>query len=97
MKNKFQFIIPRLLVVTAVVGIVTLLVGFIFKILLVASILFSISALIYSKVRRHKYQDDTVPAFARTQAEYFLPYSKHAIVPVQYANKSSKPTIIPIY
>jgi len=97
MKNKLQFIIPRLLVVTAVVGIVSLIIGAIFKILLLATILFSIGALVFSKIRKRKMQEGYMPAFARQNEQYYLPQKQQAIVPVQYASTTRKPTIIPIY
>ena len=96
MKNKIRFIIPRLLVITAVVGIVSLIIGAIFKILLLATILFSVGALIYSKIRKHKLEESYYAAIDRND-DYYLPYKKHAVIPVQYAKRTSKPTIIPIY
>ena len=96
MKNKIQFIIPRLLVVTAVVGIISLIIGAIFKILLLATILFSVGSLIYAKIKRNRMRERFSHHIDRSQ-RYYLPHTNQAIVPVQYANRSSKATIIPIY
>ncbi|MBV2225609.1 MULTISPECIES: hypothetical protein [Sphingobacterium] len=100
MKNKFQLIIPRLLVVTAIAGIATLLIGTIFKVLLVTTILFSIGTLVYSKIsRRRKHADYPAyrAAFEGTINGPYLTANPQAIVPVQYVNRASKPSIVPIY
>ncbi len=100
MKNKFQSIIPRLLVATVLVGIATLLIGTIFKVLLVTTILFSIGTLIYSKISRRRYHSDYneyLPAFERVPERKYIMANPQAIVPIQYANKANKPTIVPIY
>ncbi|WP_313517119.1 hypothetical protein [Sphingobacterium sp.] len=100
MKNKFQLIIPRLLVVTAIAGIATLLIGTIFKVLLVTTILFSIGTLVYTKIsRRRKHADhqDYRAAFEDPINGPYLTANPQAIVPVQYVNRASKPSIVPIY
>ena len=96
MKNKIQFIIPKLLVATAVVGIATLLIGTIFKILLVTTILFSIGTLIYSKVQNRRFKSDN-PYMYPFDARPYLSEKTNAIVPVTYVNNTRKATIVPIY
>ncbi|WP_313189111.1 hypothetical protein [Sphingobacterium sp.] len=100
MKNKFQLIIPRLLVVTAIAGIATLLIGTIFKVLLVTTILFSIGILVYTKINRRRKHTD-YPAYRAAFEDPingpYLTANPQAIVPVQYVNRASKPSIVPIY
>ena len=96
MKNKIRFIISRLLVVTAVVGIVSLIIGAIFKILLLATILFAVGSLVYSKIKTHKKNENYNPVF-QMREHHHLYHGNQAIVPIQYASRASNPTIIPIY
>lgn len=97
MKNKIQFIIPKLLVATAMVGIATLLIGTIFKILLVTTILFSIGTLIYSKVQNRRFKSDNPYMMNPYDARPYLTEKTNAIVPVTYVNNTRKATIVPIY
>lgn len=97
MKNKLQFILPRLLVITAVIGLVTLVIGFIFKILLLATALFTIGALVRSKIQKRRMKAASLSQEAMHPGLYAQSYAQHAIMPMQYSSQANTPKIVPIY
>lgn len=56
MKNKIRFIIPKLIGVTLVVGLLSFLIGLLFKLLIAATILSAVAIFIASKIRNKKSQ-----------------------------------------
>ncbi|PRD51979.1 hypothetical protein C5749_16915 [Sphingobacterium gobiense] len=83
MKNKFQFLLPRLLLITAVIGLVTIVIGAIFKILLLATALFTIGTLVHAKIQKR-----------RMKAAHSDP--QHAVMPLENSLQDT-PKIVPIY
>lgn len=56
MKNKLRFILPRLIVLTAIAGLATLIIGTIFKLLLFGTVLFGIGSFAAARMRRRDRQ-----------------------------------------
>jgi hypothetical protein len=54
MKNKIRFIIPKLLGVTLVVGLLSFVIGLLFKLLVAATILSAVGIFIVSRMRNKK-------------------------------------------
>ena len=54
MKNKIRFIIPKLLGVTIVVGLLSFVIGLLFKLLVAATILSAVGIFIASRMRNKK-------------------------------------------
>jgi hypothetical protein len=56
MKNKMRFIIPKLIGVTLVVGLLSFVIGLLFKLLIAATILSAVGIFIVSRMRNKKSQ-----------------------------------------
>lgn len=54
MKNKMRYILPKLIGVTIIAGLATLVIGMIFKLLLVGTVIAGIGTVIASKFRRRE-------------------------------------------
>jgi hypothetical protein len=68
MKNRIGFIMPRLIGVTAIAGVATLIVTIVFKLLLGLSLLAGVATLVIRLITRQgrwlpKYDDSNRPAF----------------------------------
>ena len=98
MKNKIQFIFPRLLAITALLGIVSFILGLLFKILLLGIALGSIALLVGWIVRNWH---AGAPEASENQQQ--MPYrpaqslAKAAVRPVYAGTQQEKVSIIPIY
>ena len=97
MKNKIRFIFPRLLVITVALGLLTLIVGVLFKIVLFGTIIFGLGKLSHSFLRRRdNYHNIDMPEQYPTYG-YQMPYSNQAIMPIHHINRNQKQSIVPIY
>ncbi|WP_293954603.1 hypothetical protein [Sphingobacterium sp. UBA7855] len=97
MKNKLQFILPRLIVLTAIAGLATLIIGTIFKLLLFGTVLFGIVTFAAARMRRRDrraFQLDAAPVRPNVQRHYDTVV---AIVPLNAKRRSKKSTIVPVY
>ncbi len=97
MKNKLRFILPRLIVLTAIAGLATLLIGTIFKLLLFGTVLFGIGSFAAARMGRRDRQPfrmDTAPVHPNVQRHYDTVV---AIVPLNAKRRSKKATIVPVY
>lgn len=99
MKNKFRFILPRLLALTVVLGIATLIIGTLFKLVLLATVAIGIYALVAAKIKKRKLLASRDRGAISPYPMYAAVYSnqQQAIVPMQQAFQESKKTIVPIY
>jgi len=96
MKNKLRFILPRLIVLTAIAGIATLIIGTIFKLLLFGTVLFGIGSFAAARMRRrdrHSFKMDKA-VYPNVQRHY---NTVVAIVPLNGQQRSKKATIVPVY
>ncbi len=98
MKNKIRFILPRLLALTVILGIVTLIIGTLFKLVLLATIAIGIGSLIAAKIRKRK-NITTSDSAAISPYPMYAVYRQQqsAIIPMQHAHQGAKKTIVPIY
>ncbi|SEG67797.1 hypothetical protein [Sphingobacterium lactis] len=95
MKNKIHFILPRLLVITALVGIFSLIIGALFKILLLGTVVVGIGAFVMSRIRKRRMLEQH---YLHTQRAQFAQGSPSlAISPIIGTTHQTKATIIPIY
>ncbi|WP_293886214.1 MULTISPECIES: hypothetical protein [unclassified Sphingobacterium] len=97
MKNKLRFILPRLIVLTAIAGLATLIIGTIFKLLLFGTVLFGIGSFAAARMRRRDrraFQMDTTPVHPNVQRHYDTVV---AIVPLNAQSRSKRATIVPVY
>jgi len=99
MKNKFRFILTRLLALTVLLGIVTLIIGTLFKLVLLATVAIGIYALVAAKIKKRKLLASRDRGAISPYPMFATVYShqQHAIVPIQQAFQASKKTIVPIY
>ncbi|TYR36899.1 hypothetical protein FXV77_06890 [Sphingobacterium phlebotomi] len=97
MKNKFQFLLPRLLVITAVAGLVTIVIGAIFKILLLATALFTIGTLVYTRIQKRRMRAASMPQGAIQPGLYAHSNPQHAVTPLENSLPANTPKIVPIY
>lgn len=98
MKNKFKFILPRLLVLTVLLGLATLIIGTIFKLVLLATVAIGIGSLIAAKIRKKKLLASREQAAISPYPMYAVyRQQQSAIVPMQHTFQESKKTIVPIY
>lgn len=97
MKNKFQFLLPRLLVITAVAGLVTIVIGAIFKILLLATALFAIGTLVHAKIQKRRMKAAFMSQGAIQPGLYAHSDPQHAIMPLENSLQANTPKIVPIY
>ncbi|MGO1244758.1 MAG: hypothetical protein ACTJHT_08020 [Sphingobacterium sp.] len=98
MKNKFRFILPRLLVLTVLLGIATLIIGTIFKLILFITVGIGVTSFVSAKIRKRK-RSVTSEHGAISPYPMYAVYRQQqsAIVPVQHAFQENKKTIVPIY
>jgi hypothetical protein len=97
MKNKIQFILPRLIAVTVIAGLATLIIGTLFKLLVLASILYGIGSIAIAKMRRKErnlVEKDRAPIYPHAHGE---PSANMAIVPLHEQQRVKKATIVPVY
>lgn len=97
MKNKVRFILPRLIALTLVAGLATLIIGAIFKLLLVACILFGIGSLAMAKIRRREMRSlkmDKAPIYPGMSS---ASKKDGAIVPLHKQQRGKNATIVPVY
>jgi len=97
MKNKLRFILPRLIVLTAIAGLATLIIGTIFKLLLFGTVLFGIGNFAAARMRRrdrHTFKMDKAPVYPNVQRHY---NTVVAIVPLKGQQRSKRATIVPVY
>ncbi|MGJ1205388.1 hypothetical protein [Sphingobacterium lactis] len=98
MKNKIHFILPRLLVITALVGIFSLIIGALFKILLLGTVVVGIGAFVMSRIRKRRMLEQQYLHYLQTQRAQFAQGSPSlAISPIIGTTHQTKATIIPIY
>jgi len=65
MKNKMRYILPKLIGITVIAGLATLIIGMVFKLLLAVTLIAGIGTLVASKFRR------------RRRERYFEPYQEN--------------------
>lgn len=97
MKNKLRFTLPRLIVLTAIAGLATLIIGTIFKLLLFGTVLFGIGSFAAARMRRRDRQAfkmDRTPVYPNVHRHY---NTAVAIVPLQGQKRARKATIVPVY
>ncbi|WP_293942579.1 MULTISPECIES: hypothetical protein [unclassified Sphingobacterium] len=97
MKNKVRFILPRLIALTVVAGLATLIIGAIFKLLLVASILFGIGSLAMAKIRQREMRSpkmDKAPIYPGMSS---ASRKNGPIVPLHKQQRVKNATIVPVY
>ncbi|WP_312191913.1 hypothetical protein [Sphingobacterium sp.] len=97
MKNKLRFILPRLIALTAIAGLATLIIGTIFKLLLFGTVLFGIGSFAAAKMRRrdrHSLKMDKATVYPNVQRHY---NTVVAIVPLKGQQRAKKATIVPVY
>ncbi|MDM1292768.1 hypothetical protein HX021_00475 [Sphingobacterium sp. N143] len=97
MKNKLRFILPRLIALTAVVGLASLIIGTIFKLLLFTTILFAIGAFMVAKMRNREIRGlkmGRAPIYPNRHTEARV---DRAIVPLQKHRAQKNATIVPVY
>lgn len=97
MKNKFQFLLPRLLLITAGVGLVTIVIGAIFKILLLATALFTIGTLVHAKIQKRRVKAASMSQGAIQPGLYAHSGPQHAVMPFENSLQANTPKIVPIY
>ncbi|AQX04552.1 hypothetical protein ATB99_04900 [Elizabethkingia meningoseptica] len=54
MKNKMRYILPKLIGLTVIAGLATLIIGMVFKLLLAITLIAGIGTLVVSKFRRRR-------------------------------------------
>lgn len=98
MKNKLRFVWPRLMAITVIAGLATLIIGTIFKLLLCATVLLGIGSFAASRMRTRdrrtfKNQDAKMypQAFAGSRGK------NSAIVPLHKGQRIKNATIVPVY
>ena len=97
MKNKIRFILPRLIALTAVAGLATLIIGAVFKLLLVASILFGIGSFAMAKMRRREMGSFKMNAAPIQPNVYSERRTNVGIVPLHKQQRVKNATIVPVY
>lgn len=97
MKNKIRFILPRLIALTAIVGLATLIMGAIFKLLLVATILFGIGSFAMAKMRRREMRSFKMDKAPVCPGMYAESRTNSAIVPLHKQQRVKNATIVPVY
>lgn len=97
MKNKMKLIIPRLIGLTAIVGLASIIISALFKLLFFGTILLALGMLFAWIIRSWKKES------TGSELMHEVPYlrmhtqQRQAVVPVVGFKKSAKPSIIPIY
>lgn len=98
MKNRFRFILPRLLVLTVLLGIATLIIGTIFKLILLITVGIGIASIVSAKIRKRKRSIVNEQGAISPYPMYAVyRQQQSAIVPMQHAFQENKKTIVPIY
>ncbi|OOG18124.1 hypothetical protein BWD42_12680 [Sphingobacterium sp. CZ-UAM] len=97
MKNKIRFILPRLIALTVIVGLASLIMGAIFKLLLVATILFGIGSFAMSKMRRREMRSFKMDKAPDHPGMYSASRTNSAIVPLHKQQRVKNATIVPVY
>jgi len=98
MKNKFRIILPKLLAATVLLGIATLIIGTIFKLVLLATLASGIVAFVASRRRKKRTSESS-------ENKAIFPYPMYAvyrqqqsaIVPMHHMSQENRKTIVPIY
>ncbi|AVF47595.1 hypothetical protein CMT89_01160 [Elizabethkingia anophelis] len=75
MKNKMRYILPKLIGVTVIAGLATLIIGMVFKLLLAVTLIAGIGTLVASKFRRRR-------------ERYFEPYHENLPIGFNPSNNS---------
>lgn len=96
MKHNKRYILPKLIGITIIAGVATLIIGTIFKLLLLGSIVAGIGTLIASKLRRRDQRH--FQAYEKNLPLNFNPRSDYdfAIKPNYYNARKESIAIIPI-
>ncbi|MFU1855879.1 hypothetical protein ACK8HY_02550 [Sphingobacterium sp. NGMCC 1.201703] len=97
MKNKIRFILPRLIALTVIVGLASLIMGAIFKLLLVATILFGIGSFAMAKMRRREMRSFKMHKAPVHPGMYSASRTNSAIVPLHKQQRVKNATIVPVY
>ncbi len=96
MKNKMRFLLPRLIGITIIAGIATLIIGTIFKLLLLGTVAAGIGTLVARKFARRRqreyinYYDNSPISFERNSEQ------NYAVQPSFQASRTENLAIIPI-
>jgi len=94
MKHNKRYILPKLIGVTIIAGVATLIIGMIFKLLLLGSVVAGIGTLIASKLRRREQR--YFRAYENEMPLHFNPKNDYAVKP-NYSNaRRENIAIIPI-
>lgn len=98
MKNKIKYILPRLIGITAIVGIVSFLIVAIFKILVMVTILAALGTWIASRAfKRRGKSAQLMLAEDRSAYPVAAGQMSVAIVPVSFVGQQRSQAIIPVH
>lgn len=95
MKNKIRFIIPKLIAVTFVVGLLSFVIGLLFKLLVAGTILSGLAIFIASQMRNKKSQKMLLERSLPNSTDFRADLSA-AVRPASHKIKRSHLAIIPI-
>lgn len=96
MKNKFKYILPRLIGLTVILGALSFLIVALFKIMILITVVTAVGMWIAARrfKKRIRQQEMAVPHFRN--AGFFANENMIAVVPVSFKSQSAKAAIIPV-